>query len=379
MAFQLRAVCRPDGTRADNRLVLGEAAATLRALPPRYDGQVSLVYADPPYNTGTRWSTYNDRKSAKDYTETLSAVFREVPRLLAPHGSLWVSIDDRSIHHVRAILDETFGPACFVATCVWQKRCSRENRGALGDAHEYIVVYAKYRQAFTKYRNLLPPPAKTLAQYCKSDARGRYHTIELTAQSLKGRPNQYYDIIGPDGTVHKPPPGRCWKMVEPKFQALLAAGRISFGAKGTSRPRLIRYLDEVVGVVPWTWWPHEEVGHTQEAKYEQYKLFGRGNGIDTPKPERLIARIVGIASHPGDTVVDPFAGSGTTGAVATKLGRKWVLIDESPKAVALSEDRLRRVVAKTDGVGIPAEAPDCAGFDVYSFTAEGPSVAPTTP
>lgn len=351
-----------------NVLIQGEAAVALASLSPQLEGQVSLVYADPPYNTGVAWRSYGDRQRPTDYVASLQAVFDAAALLLASHGSVWVSVDDRALHLVRQALDSVLGAKAYVATCIWQKRYTRENRGAIGDAHEYIVVYAKDVRAFAKRRNLLPVPEKTKKQYTKIDSRGPYQAVELTAQSLNGRPNQYYVIVGPDGTEHRPPPGRCWSVIESRFKELLDAGRISFGAKGTSKPRLIRYLDEVRGVVPWTWWPHEEVGHTQEAKYEQYALFGRGNGIDTPKPERLLARVVNIASCPGDWVVDPFAGSGTLAAVAHKLGRRWVCVDQAPEAIAWCTQRLTAVVQRTTDVGIPYEVIRDDGFDTRLVT-----------
>lgn len=345
----------------------------LRALPSRYDAQVSLVYADPPYNTGYAWRTYGDRQDVAAYIDGLRATFEELPRLLAPHGSVWVSIDDRAVHHVRTMLDAVFGSSSFVATCVWQKRCTRENRGAIGDSHEYLLVYACNPKAFGAYRNLVALTETQRASYSNpnNDPKGPWRTAPLTAQSLKGRPGQYYDIYGPDGVVRKPPKGRCWSLSEANFNALREQGRVYFGRGGTGVPQRIMYLSEVEGVVPWTWWPHEDVGHTQEAKREQYKLFGQDGGIDTPKPERLLARVIEIASHPGDLVVDPFAGSGTTGAVATKLGRPWLLIDQAPQAVELAEDRLRRVVLKTDDVGISPAPEGHAGFDVYTHEADG--------
>jgi len=347
-----------------NTLIQSEAAAALTSLRPQLEGQVSLVYADPPYNTGVAWRSYADRQRPTDYVASLQAVFDAAVPLLAPHGSVWVSVDDRALHLVRQALDSALGAKSYVATCVWQKRYTRENRGAIGDAHEYIVVYAKDVRAFARRRNLLPVPEKTKGQYTQADARGPYQTITLAAQSLGGRPNQHYVIVGPDGTEHRPPPGRCWKMIEARFKELLAEGRISFGSNGRGKPRVIRYLDEVQGVVPWTWWPHEEVGHTQEAKYEQYALFGRGGGIDTPKPERLLARVVSIASCPGDWVVDPFAGSGTMGAVAHKLGRQWVCVDRSPDAIAWCTQRLTAVSQRTATAGIAYAVEREDGFDV---------------
>jgi hypothetical protein len=152
----------------------------------------------------------------------------------------------------------------------------------------------------------------------------------MTAQGW--RPNQMYEIISPAGVVHRPPEGRCWSMIEPEFKKLLAEGRIYFGKDNKSQPNVIRYLDEVEGFVPWTWWPHEEVGHTDEAKKEIQALFKTQTVFDTPKPTRLIERIFQIATNPGDLVLDSFAGSGTTGHAVLKLNAAQSSHTESTEA-----------------------------------------------
>jgi adenine-specific DNA-methyltransferase len=138
-----------------------------------------------------------------------------------------------------------------------------------------------------------------------------------------------YAIVSPAGVVHRPSKGRCWSVIRERFDELLAQGRIYFGQDGAGQPNVIRYLDEDEGLVPWTWWPHDEVGHTDEAKKEILDRFPDVEPFDTPKPERLMARIVHIATNPGDIVLDPFLGSGTTAAVAHKMSRRWVGVEWS--------------------------------------------------
>lgn len=173
----------------------------------------------------------------------------------------------------------------------------------------------------------------------------------MTAQGF--RPNQMYVITAPNGTQHRPPEGRCWSMIEPEFEKLKARGRIYWGKDGKAQPSVIRYLSEVEGLVPWTWWPHTEVGHTDESKKECNALFGADVSFGTPKPERLINRILHIATNPGDLVLDSFLGSGTTAAVAHKMGRRWIGIEMGDHAVSHCQPRLAKVIAGEQG-GISA-------------------------
>ena len=147
----------------------------------------------------------------------------------------------------------------------------------------------------------------------------------MTAQGY--RPNQMYEIVAPNGRRHTPPEGRCWSMIRPEFEKLVEAKRIYWGKDGNAQPSVIRFLSEVEGLVPWTWWPHGEVGHTDESKKEANALFGADVSFGTPKPERLLQRILHIATNPGDLVLDSFLGSGTTAAVAHKMGRRWIGIE----------------------------------------------------
>ena len=176
----------------------------------------------------------------------------------------------------------------------------------------------------------------------------------MTAQGF--RPNQMYKIKAPGGAIHEPPEGRCWSTIEENYKKLLAKGRIYFGKNNNSQPNVIRYLSEVEGHVPWTWWPHEETGHTDEAKKEMHKLFGKANAFPTPKPERLMKRVLEIASDPGDLVLDSFAGSGTTGAVAHKMGRRWIMIELGAHCDSHIAPRVQKVISGEDSAGV---SPDC--------------------
>jgi site-specific DNA-methyltransferase (adenine-specific)/adenine-specific DNA-methyltransferase len=318
-----------------NLIVQGDNLLALKALLPYYAGKVKCIYIDPPYNTGNENWTYNDAVNSPEMRAWLGKVVgREAedlsrhdkwlcmmyPRLsllrqfLSPDGVIFVSIDDNETGRLRLLMDEVFGPRAFVACNVWQKRYSRENRGSIGDAHEYVMAYAPNPDLFKQTVRKLPFSEKQAKVYKKSKGSAsdrRWRAIPMTAQGY--RPNQMYKITLPSGRVIEPPEGRCWSMIECEFQELRSVGRIYFGKKGDSQPGVIRFLDEVDGITPWTWWNHEDFGHTDEAKKEIQRLFGTQTAFDTPKPLRLIQRILQIATGPDDLVLDSFGGSGTTG------------------------------------------------------------------
>ena len=231
-------------------------------------------------------------------------------------------------------MNRVLGEDNHVATCVWQKRYSRENRGAIGDAHEYLLIFAINPVLFKVRRNKISLTEKQISVYKNIDpVHGRWRDIPMSAQGF--RLNQMYEIVAPNGKRHTPPEGRCWSTVEPQYLKLFDQGRIYFGKDGNGTPRIIRYLSEVEGVVPWTWWPHEEVGHTDEARKEIQDIFGTQTAFDTPKPVRLIERILRIATKPNDLVVDFFAGSGTTAHAVMKLNaedggnRRFILVSNT--------------------------------------------------
>ncbi len=273
-------------------------------------------------------------------------------RFLRPDGSIWISMDDSEIALLRVLTDEIFGRDHFIACNVWQKRYSRENREAIGDVHEYLLVYAMDPERFKDTRNQIGLEEKQRSNYKNpnNDPNGPWQSISMTAQGW--RPNQMYEIVAPNGNRHKPPEGRCWSMIESEYLKLRAANRLWWGKAGNGVPREIRYLKDVDGLVPWTWWPHEEVGHTDEAKKEIQALFQTQTAFDTPKPTRLIERVFQIATNPGDLVLDSFAGSGTSGHAVLKLNqatpdnipRRFILVEVEPKiAREVTAQRVRRV------------------------------------
>lgn len=360
-----------------NLVIHGDNLHTLKALLPLYAGKVDCIFIDPPYNTGNEGWCYNDNVNAPMIREWLESNpigiedglrhdkwcammwprLRLLHELLSDEGSLWVTLDDNEIQHGRAMLDEVFGADKFIACCVWQKRYSRENREAIGDVHDYVLIYSKSPGIFKTIRNKVTPTEDQLQVYSNpnNDPRGRWRGIPMTAQGR--RKNQMYPIMTPTGVVHVPPEGRCWSMIESEFRLLLKQGRIWFGKDGNSQPSVIRYVDEVEGFVPWTWWPSSEVGHTDEAKKEMHAIFGREDAFPTPKPVRLISRIIEIATQKNSIVLDSFAGSGTTAHAVLAANRKdggsrrFILAEMEDYADTLTAERVRRVINGYDFQG----------------------------
>lgn len=341
----------------DNLLIKGDALHGLEALTcipewaEHYVGKVKLCYIDPPFNTGQAFQQYDDNLEHSVWLTMLRDRLEQIHHLLADDGSVWVHLDDAESHRARCVLDEIFGAENFVASIVWQKRYSRENRVIIGSVHDSIHVYAKSVADWRKVRNLLPRREDKAYRNTDDDPRGPWRVIPLTVNGIHR--NQLYEIIGPDGVVHRPPKGRSWSCVETTFQRYVAEGRVVFGRSGRGAPGLKAYLQDMPGLTPWSWWPHGEVGHTDEAKKEILSLFPDEEAFSTPKPERLLERIIHIGSDPGDIVLDCFAGSGTTAAVAHKMRRRWVTLELSGDTVdTYTRPRLLKVVAGDDHGGI---------------------------
>jgi adenine-specific DNA-methyltransferase len=365
---------RNDGGLTDNRLIFGDNLLALKALEQEFTGKVKCVVIDPPYNTGSAFAHYDDGLEHSIWLTMMRDRLELLRRLLAEDGSLWISIDDNEAHYLKVLCDEIFGRANFVANVVWQKRTSPEARLRLGAAHDSILVYARNAAALSL--NKLPLSEGQSRSYTNpdTDPRGAWTSSDFTAQGW--RPNQMYRIATPAGVTYTPPQGRCWGNIESVFERLRADNRIWFGVHGRSRPRVKTFLSEQSGISAWTWWSNHEVGHNQEAKKENIALFGAGQTFDTPKPERLIKRILDIATDPGDIVLDSFAGSGTTGAVAHKMGRRWIMIELGEHCRTHVIPRMTKVIAGVDRGGV-TEATGWRGGGGFRFFRLAPTILET--
>ncbi len=336
----------------DNRLIRGDNLLALRALEGEFAGAVKCIFIDPPYNTGSAFEHYDDGVEHSLWLSLMRDRLEILRRLLTDDGSIWITIDDNEAHYLKVLCDEVFGRRHFVANIVWQKRYARDNNAAIGSAHDHILVYEKTYDSFRKSRNRVELDDKTREPYKNpnKDPNGPWQSISFTGAGY--RANMMYPIVAPDGREHRPPEGRHWATLEPEYLRLQANNRIWFGQDGKGVPRVIRYLSEVEGLVPSTWWPHEEVGHNDEAKKDAHNLLGKESVFETPKPERLLKRILHVASNPSDLVLDSFAGSGTTGAVAHKLGRRWIMVELGEHCETHIVPRMRKVIDGEDKGGI---------------------------
>ncbi len=297
-------------------------------------------------------------------------------RLLNQDGSIWVHCDDNEQAYLKVMMDEIMGRASFVATIVWQSRYSRSNDASLSVSHNFILVYAIDPDRWKLSRNRLGRTAEQTAQYKNPDGdpRGAWRAIPWDAPNLLA--NLSYPIETPSGQVRLPPPGRHWSRTEDQWLEIVKAGLAYFGKSGDGAPSFKQYLNDAAKIVPNTWWPHEEAGHTDEAKKEGQALFGKDSTFATPKPKRLLERILTIATNPGDLVLDSFAGSGTTGAVAHKMGRRWIMVELGDHCRTYIIPRTKKVIDGKDKGGV-TEATGWEGGGGFRYFRIAPSLLQT--
>lgn len=343
---------------AGNALFHGDNLSVLDAIAADVNGAVRCIYIDPPYNNQERYWHYDDRVSHGEWLDAMRQRLTALLPLLASDGSLWISIDDNEVHYLKVLADEVFGRECFITTIAWEHRTTRENRRVFSNNHEYILVYAKEPERFKAARNPVTASEEILGRYKNpdDDARGLWQSISLTAQSGHGTPSQIYEVVAPNGRRHRAPKGRCWIYTEDRMRQAIADNEVWFGADGNGVPRQKRFLSSApIGMTPSTLWSAKFAGTSADAKREVLKLFPDERVFDTPKPEQLLSRILEIATNPGDLVLDAYLGSGTTAAVAHKLGRRWIGIEAGDQAMSHCALRLRKVVEGEQG-GSSADA-----------------------
>lgn len=369
---------------AGNLLVEGDNLHALKALLPYYGGKVKCIYIDPPYNTGNEGWVYNDNVNAPEIKKWLGQVVGKeaedlsrhdkwlcmmYPRLVLLHqflredGAIFISIDDNELQALRYLMDEIFGAENFVSTIIWEKvYAPKSSAKYLSENHDYIVLFAKNKNLWR--RNLLPRTEAADKRYKNpdNDPRGPWKPSDLSAR------NPYsagiYPITTPSGReIPGPPKGRYWAISKEKLLELDRDKRIWWGPAGNNVPALKRFLSEVgEGLVPETIWTYEEVGHTQDAKKELLSILPDAESVFiTPKPTRLIQRILHLATDKESLVLDSFCGSGTTGHAVLKLNkedggnRRFILVELEPKvAREITAERLKRVIngyGETPGLG----------------------------
>jgi len=360
----------------DNLLIFGDNLLAIKALEGDYSGRVKCVYIDPPYNTGAAFEYYDDGLEHSTWLSLMYERIEAIRKLLTEDGSIWISIDDNEYPYLRLLCDEVFGRSNFVCTVIWEKRKSRENRRVFSFKHDYVVVYAKEKNLFESVRNPVPLTQEVLDRYRNpdDDPRGAWQSVAITAQAGHGTASQFYQITTPSGRKIDPPSGNCWRFTEPRLQELIIDNRIYFGLNGNNVPRQKKFLSESEdkGLTPETIWYADDVGTNDTAKRHSNILF-KGKGFDNPKPEELIKRILEIATNPGDIVLDSFAGSGTTGAVAQKMGRPWIMVELKDHCQTHVVPRLKKVIDGLDEGGITKDL-DWKGGGGFRYYKLAPSL-----
>ena len=400
---------------SENLIIKGDNLEALKALLPYYYNKVKCIYIDPPYNTGNENWIYNDRVNSPEMKKWLGRVvgsegedlsrhdkwlcmmyprLKLLRELLSDDGVIFVSIDDDEQHHLRMLMSEIFGAENFVTNIIWQKKYSPQNDAKyFSDMHDFMVVYAKHKNngngTRVWVRNLLPRTDEQDARYTNSDndPRGDWKPSDLSAKRVT--PKDIYEIITPSGRKVLPPRGRSWSVSKERFEDLLKNNRIWFGKSGNSIPSLKRFRSEVQeGSVPLTLWFREEVGDNQEAKQILKQIFPDSNlPFETPKPVRLIKRIIQLSCNKDDIILDSFAGSGTTAHAVLEMNkedggnRKFILVEmEDEIARNVTAERVKRVIkgysyknSKGEGIRVEGLAPDRSirgGFQFMNLDTE---------
>lgn len=373
----LEAVPRMDGGDGDpaNMLIQGDNLDALKALLPYYAGRVKCIYIDPPYNTRSAFEHYDDNLEHAQWLAMIYPRLVLLRELLAEDGSIWVSIDDNEGHYLKVVMDEVFGRRNFVANVVWQKKYAPANDAIwLSDNHDHIHVYARNKSVWRPRRLPRTDRENTAYKNPDDDPRGPWKAGDYTcAKSADERPNLFYAITNPHtGVEIWPKRTRVWGYGREVYERHEAEGLIWWGKNGTNKvPSFKRLLSSVEddGVVSQTIWLWSDVGHTQDGRKEQIALMG-ARPFGTPKPEALMRQIIEIASGEGDLVLDSFLGSGTTAAVAHKMGRRWIGIEMGDHAETHCKPRLDKVIAGEQG-GISA-AVGWQGGGGYRYYRLGP-------
>jgi adenine-specific DNA-methyltransferase len=338
----------------DNTLIVGDNLLALKALEQDFAGEIKCTFIDPPYNTGSAFTHYEDGLEHSIWLSMMRDRLELLRQLLSKDGSLWITIDDNECHYLKVLCDEIFGRSNFVQNLTWEKVFASKNSSQyFSESHDHILVYAKQKEEWK--RNLLPRGEESDSDYKNpdDDPRGLWISVALSAR------NPYslglWKTTTPSGRpIDGPPKGRYWTVSPEKFEELCADNRIWWGKDGGGIPRRKVFLREVQsGLVPPTIWLHSETGNTQEAKKEVIAVAPPDAPVfATPKPERLLKRILEIATNKGDLVLDSFAGSGTTGAVAHKMGRRWIMVEVGEHCHTHILPRMTKVVDGNDPGGI---------------------------
>jgi adenine-specific DNA-methyltransferase len=347
-----------DHDHFDNQLIFGDNLLALKALEHEFAGKVKCIFIDPPYNTGSAFAHYDDGLEHSLWLSMMRDRLQILMRLLAENGSVWITIDDNECHYLKVVCDELFGRSNFVANVIWQKKYAVSNdHKTIAPMHDHLLVY---RKGEAWQRNLVPRTLDKNRQYRFEDKGGIFRLSDYTCnKSAEERPNLYYPIKQPStGEEIWPSKTRVWGYSQKRHQQHVEAKLVYWGKDGLAgTPSFKRYMQSLrnLGTVPQTIWTFEYASHTDAARKEVRALLESTSLADdflTPKPEGLILRVLEIATNPGDLVLDSFSGSGTMGAVAHKMGRRWIMVEFGQHCHTHIIPRLRKVIDGKDPGGI---------------------------
>lgn len=325
-----------------NMLIHGDNLLALRALEENFVGQVKCIYIDPPYNTGSAFEHYDDNREHSIWLSLMRERLVILHRLLSDDGLIWITLDDNEVHYCKVMCDEIFGRKNFLGNVIWQHSIQGKNDAkTFSLSHNHILVYAK-SDKFIRYK--LPREEKHNVNYSNpdNDPKGPWRSGDVRSPNL--RENLKYNITTPSGKIISPPE-KGWRWSKELLLSKIESGEIFFSS---DEKRIIRkiYLCDQDGRVPDSLWLGEDSGTTREANTE---LKGLQVAFGTPKPERLIQRVINISTKPGDLVLDSFLGSGTTAAVAHKMGRRWIGVELGEHAYTHCAVRMKKVIEGEQG------------------------------
>ena len=357
----------------DNRLIFGDNLLALKALEQEFAGKVKCIYVDPPFNTGQAFDHYEDGVEHSLWLSMMSCRIELLRSLLTSDGTLWVHLDDNEVHYLKVVMDEIFGRNCFVTSIAWRAADSSNNDAKQFSVdHNSILVYSRQPGWLS---NSLPRTEESNAHYSNPDNDPRGPWFQGNVSSPHPRDNLRFNISTPSGKTIKPPHNG-WRWSRDSVEQKIASGQIVFSPDET---RIVHktYLADQKGLSPSSIWHDvKQTGHNRQAKYELKKLFPATpttNLFSTPKPERLIERVLRICTQEGDVILDSFAGSGTTGAVAQKMGRRWIMVELGEHCHDVIVPRMENVIDGKDPGGI-TESVSWKGGGGFRYYRLGPSM-----
>lgn len=340
-----------EGKLKRSLLIKGNNLLALHTLTSRLAGQVKLIYIDPPYNTGGDGFKYNDKFNHSAWLAFMKNRLEVAKELLRDDGSIFIQCDDNEQAYLRVLMDEIYGRDNFYTTIVWRKRTTAPNDRPIGRMHEYIHIASKNMEKLELYLQPRSEESKARYQNPDNDPRGAWVAADLSANGKGNRmvASLVFPITNPaTGQSSMPGDGKCWLYNKEKISKYLEEGRIGFREK-SGRPFLKRYLSEVRdGVTLPT--ILNDAGFSSNSSQEMKKLFD-DDRFEYPKPEKLMQTLIQSATQKGDIILDFCLGSGTTSAVAHKMGRYWIGIEQMDYIENVAMERMKKVVTG-DAVGI---------------------------